>query len=522
MEKNNLLFFQQATKLICGSLDIDITLKNCFEFLKKYMPVDGMAMNIYDRETRTVKNIASACDPGDQIMEKLNSFKLSREAADFIENMPAKVEPAQIINHPEQQVIANLAWEYIGKSEISILIMHPVIGDVRFGVVYLYSKGFNRYEPEHSRLLTLLHDPFAIAFANTLKHQEIVGLKEMLADDNFYLNKQLLSISGDEIIGKNQGLKNVMDQVGQVAKLSSHVLLLGETGVGKEVIANSIHYSSTRAEGPFIKVNCGAIPENLIDSELFGYEKGAFTGALHRYRGRFERADKGTIFLDEIGDLPLSAQVKLLRVIQHREVERVGGSKPVFVDIRIIAATHRNLEEMVKKGDFREDLWFRLNVFPIMIPPLRHRFSDIPELVNYFILKKSREMNLKSPPVPEPGFFEKLCDYKWPGNVRELENVVERALIKNFSQPHKKPLFFDISGESLKEETIFAKPSSSDNIDYNLDNLIKNHILEVLQKTKGKIKGKGGAAEYLGVNPSTLRNKMNRLQIPYGRNINYN
>ena len=239
--------------------------------------------------------------------------------------------------------------------------------------------------------------------SKALEHQEIIRLKDMLADDNRYLFDELRSASGDEIIGSDFGLKAVMRMVQQVAPLDSPVLLLGETGTGKEVIANAIHYSSPRKDGPFIKVNCGAIPETLLDSELFGHEKGAFTGAISQKRGRFERANKGTIFLDEIGELPAQAQVRLLRVLQTKEIERVGGTTSIPVDIRIISATNRNLQEMIASGRFREDLWFRLNVFPIMIPPLRQRREDIPALVHHFIERKSKELKLTERPVLAPG-----------------------------------------------------------------------------------------------------------------------
>ena len=250
--------------------------------------------------------------------------------------------------------------------------------------------------------MSLLNEPFAIAFSNTLKHQEVLRLKDLLADDNRYLHRELLHLSGEEIVGADFGLKRVIEMVRQVAPLNSPVLLLGETGVGKDVIANAIHYSSPRKDGPLVKVNCGAIPETLLDSELFGHEKGAFTGAISQKRGRFERANQGTIFLDEIGELPSPAQVRMLRVLQYKEIERVGGTNPIPVDIRLIAATNRNLEEMVKTKQFREDLWFRLNVFPIHIPPLRERKEDIPALVRHFVKRKSRELKLAYTSSPCP------------------------------------------------------------------------------------------------------------------------
>jgi len=240
------------------------------------------------------------------------------------------------------------------------------------------SPGGGAFSPGHLDLLEAAAEPFSIALANALAHEAVLKYRDVLLDDNRFLKNELLSRADDEIIGGNSGLRNVMEMVRQVAPLNNTVLLFGETGTGKEVIANAIHFGSPRREGPFIKVNCGAIPESLIDSELFGYEKGAFTGAVTSKRGRFERADGGTIFLDEIGELPLQAQVRLLRVLQTREIERVGGTRPIPVDIRVIAATHRNLESMVSESRFREDLWFRLNVLPIILPPLRHRKEESP------------------------------------------------------------------------------------------------------------------------------------------------
>ena len=348
-----------------------------------------------------------------------------------------------------------------------------------------------------------------------LRHQEVSRLKDMLADDNRYLFEELRSASGDEIIGSDFGLKPVMEMVRQVAPLDSPVLLLGETGTGKEVIANAIHYSSPRKDGPFIKVNCGGIPETLLDSELFGHEKGAFTGAVAQKRGRFERADKGTIFLDEIGELPLQAQVKLLYVLQKKEIERVGGTRSIPVNIRIISATHRNLEEMTASGRFREDLWFRLNVFPITIPPLRQRKEDIRALVHHFIERKTKELKLKERPVLGHGAIDRLVAYDWPGNVRELENMIERALIQ-----HR-------GGGALSIETLLPKPVTGDRTPIQdsgrnrdlppLDEMTAQHIRQALEMTGGKINGPGGAAQILGIHPNTLRNRMNRLGIPYGR-----
>jgi transcriptional regulator with GAF, ATPase, and Fis domain len=304
-----------------------------------------------------------------------------------------------------------------------------------------------------------------------------------------------------------------MEMVRQVAPLDSPVVLLGETGVGKEVIANVIHYTSSRRDSPFIKVNCGAIPENLIDSELFGHERGAFTGAIAQKRGRFERADGGTIFLDEIGELPLQVQVRLLRVLQQKEIERVGGTKTITVNVRIIAATHRDIAELVRTNVFREDLWFRLNVFPIIIPPLRRRTEDIPALVHYFIEKKAKGLKIYPLPAVSSAEIERLKTYDWPGNIRELENLIERELIFGRGKGTNELLKF--------EHLTAARVDGAETLNelnhsfFTLDEVDSQHIGRALQNSNGKIAGPKGAAKLLGMNPNTLRSRMRKLGIPF-------
>jgi transcriptional regulator with GAF, ATPase, and Fis domain len=304
-----------------------------------------------------------------------------------------------------------------------------------------------------------------------------------------------------------------MAKVQHVAPLISPVLLQGETGTGKEVIANAIHSLSPRNGGPFVKVNCGAIPDTLIDSELFGHEKGAFTGALSRKIGRFERANGGTIFLDEIGELPLPAQVRLLRVLQENEIERVGGTQTVKIDIRVISGTHRNIDRMVQEGQFRDDLYYRLKVFPIYLPPLRERKPDIPALVHHILRKKAQTLGFRRTATLAPGAMERLLAYPWPGNIRELENVIERAMILADGKPLE---FLDLTGQN----TTFAAPCATpaDLASPNsLADVMKAHIEEVLAACNGRVEGPTGAAKALGLNPSTLRFRMRSLGIPYGR-----
>jgi transcriptional regulator with GAF, ATPase, and Fis domain len=440
-------------------------------------------------------------------------------------------EASKFLEHPEIKTLITdraeqhpIARPWIGRGLLnkndSILTLRLFLQDEYIGAASFFARGSGRFSQEHADLVAPLREPFAIALSNSLRYKELLELKNLLAEDNRFLQSELRQIAGEEIIGTDFGLKDVMKMVRQVAPLSSPVLLLGETGTGKEVIAGAIHNLSPRKSGPFIKVNCGAIPENLVDSELFGHEKGAFTGALSRKRGRFERANGGTIFLDEVGELQPDAQVRLLRVLQDKEIERVGGTEPIKVDIRIIAATHRDLETMIKDGTFREDLYFRINVFPITIPSLRERTGDIPALVQYFMHKKSREIGRKEIPSLAPGALEQLIAYSWPGNVRELENSVERALILNKGES----LVFHDLHVSLKPEFHFKQglesefhPNLQDKNSLALDAVMSGHIRQVLEITGGKIEGKGGAAELLQMNPSTLRKRMRKLGIPFGR-----
>jgi transcriptional regulator with GAF, ATPase, and Fis domain len=419
-----------------------------------------------------------------------------------------------VIDSEEQNPVAREMLRYHGLQGSSILRMQLTTEDGRFGSVVVTAAGADRYTAEDARLLQLLEDPFTIAMANNLVHREVLRLRDRLADDNRQLQRELLHISGDEIVGVDFGLREVMHKVRQVAPTDSPVLLTGETGVGKDVIANAIHLGSLRRDGPFIPVNCGAIPESLLDSELFGHEKGAFTGALSRKRGRFERADTGTILLDEIGEMPLEAQVRLLRVLQHREIERVGGTDRIPVDIRIIAATNNDLATMVRAGRFREDLWFRLNVFPIVVPPLRDRGGDIPALVQHFIERKAGELKIGETPQLAPGAIDDLMAYDWPGNVREIENLVERAMILHRGEP----LRFDDLGTSHPRIATGPSPASDDE-PLDLDTLISRHIRRVLGMTGGKIHGPGGAGELLGMNPNTVRYRMRKLGIPFRKQL---
>ena len=330
---------------------------------------------------------------------------------------------------------------------------------------------------------------------------ETIRLKEQLEAERAYLQEEIkLENNHQNIIGQSDSLKYVLYKIEQIAVSDTTVLILGETGTGKELAARAIHDLSLRKGRTLVKVNCASLSVGLIESELFGHEKGAFTGALSRHLGRFEVANGATLFLDEIGELPLELQAKLLRVLQEGEFERLGSSLTIKVDVRIVAATNRNLEEEVRKGRFREDLWYRLNIFPITMPSLRERMDDIPLLVNSFVKKIARRLGKTIEVIPVT-VMEALQDYPWPGNVRELENVLERAVI-NSSGPKlrlvdelKKP-FKDLS----------ASPKT-------LEAVERNYIMQVLEQTRWKVSGKNSAAEILGLDRSTLRARMAKLNI---------
>lgn len=512
------VFFREATLRICSSLDIGEALRSFFEYVRSQIPATRMYLHVHDVDLNLTQLVASAGeDPLDgaarlfYFPETGRDERALRIRAELLLNEGA----IRVWNQPQEEKGIPEILQGLGLApESSLMNMHlKLAGGNQIGSFAVFADGLDQYTAEHVRLLKMLHRPLAIALSNALKHQEVTRLKDLLADDNRQLYADLRSASGDEIIGSDFGLKAVMTLVRQVAPLDSPALLLGETGTGKEVIANAIHYSSPRKDGPFVKVNCGAIPEPLLDSELFGHERGAFTGAISQKRGRFERADKGTIFLDEIGELPPQAQVRLLRVLQEKEIERVGGTNPISVDIRVISATNRNLQDMVASGRFREDLWFRLNVFPIMIPPLRQRREDIPALVHHFINRKSRELKIPHRTELVPGAMEKLLAYHWPGNVRELANLIERALIQNRSGA----LSFETlpAAHAQADHEVPRKSGPNPNV-LSLQEINSRHIRQALEMAGGKINGPGGAAQILGLNPSTLRARMKKLGIPYG------
>lgn len=380
--------------------------------------------------------------------------------------------------------------------------------------------------PEITETLCAALEPIAIALDTSHRFRELMSLRRAAEADRASALRRLGRDSlAEQVIGEQSGLRAVMDRVSLVAHSDVPVLILGETGSGKEVIARTIHERSPRASGPFLRVNCGAIPPELIDSQLFGHERGAFTGATERRLGWFERADAGTLLLDEIGELPPAAQVRLLRVLQEGVLERVGGQQPVRVDCRIIAATHRDLAEMVRQRTFREDLWYRLAVFPIFVPPLRDRPQDLAPLAEHFAHRAAVRFGLPDFEIT-PADLQRLATYHWPGNIRELAAVIDRAAL--LGRGHRLALDAALGPpehpspprHSTTTATTHPNNQPNNNPDHQpnqptptLDDTIRAAIQHALARSAGKVEGPAGAAQALNLNPNTLRSKMKKLGI---------
>jgi transcriptional regulator with GAF, ATPase, and Fis domain len=513
MKINENEFFREAVIRICSSLEIEKGLSNCLSYVRGVMPADEMVLTVYQKDQGNLEIVATTNDPTG--MQLTKSVPLPSSLRKSFEE-PHLFPRVRIADFSTDEITRCFA-EKNNWVDSSVIAVRLIVEGGLVGTLLIRANGKDRYTEDDAKLWSLLNEPVAIALANSRRFLELKRLQELVSDDSKYFQDELRRNFNEDIIGAGVGLKGVMDAIFKVAPASSPVLLFGETGTGKEVIAHAIHRLSARNRGPMITVNCGAIPESLIDSELFGHEKGAFTGATSQQRGRFERAHGGTIFLDEVSELPINAQVRLLRVLQEKELERVGGSHPIKVDIRIISATNRDLKLLLKNGSFRRDLYYRLAVFPVFIPPLRERKDDIPALADHFMARKSKEMGLPSMPRLAPGAVEKLMEYNWPGNVRELNNVIERALIVNKGKPLTFNELRDEPPEDGVTERSMPVPMIENGGDLSLQSVEERHIKKVMEMTYGFIDGRRGAAAILKIKPGTLRHRMRKLGIPFGK-----
>jgi len=482
-------------------------LTEIYKLLSNFLPIDTMSMAIYTPNNGILNYKAFVINKNTILLDEF--IKLSSMGQKTVDEF---IKTTQKIFSFDNSHDIPYAKEVINffrvKDNVSTLIVYNKVGIKKYAGLVFAAYGQNRYKQEHIDLANHLNDVFIELIQHLLLELKETSKKRQHLTENKEVRDLIEYQRIDLVLNSQRGLRDILNQVEQIAPLDSPVLITGETGVGKELVANLIHGASHRVDGPFICVNCGAIPESLLDSELFGYEKGAFTGAGQMRAGYFEQANNGSLFLDEIGELTLAAQVKLLRALQNKMIQRVGGTHAIPVDVRIIAATNRDLISMIKERKFRADLWYRLNVFPIEVPPLRKRKSDIPTLVQYVINNKLFEMNLPFQPVLGTNAMKQILMYDWPGNVRELQNVIERELILCKGSPLTFSNLTERMPDSKKGRIVIENEPF-----LTMDQMMIKHIQKSLKLSKGKIDGPGGAAELLAMNPSTLRARMRKLGI---------
>jgi formate hydrogenlyase transcriptional activator len=503
----------EINNAIINNLTQQALFLSAYEAIRRVVPFDRAAFLLYKPESKCLNLISMDSD------QESDFFRLGKDYDLEASSISAWVLENQM---PVMRGDLDLEQESAGDRRLvmegikSYCVVPLVAMGRSIGTFTVWSEAKNRYTHADAELLQEVANQVALAIANMKSYEEIANLKARLEKENVYLQEEIRTVHNfEEIVGSSPPLLALLQRVDQVAPTDSSVLIFGETGTGKELIARAIHDRSTRKNRPLVKVNCSAISAGLVESELFGHVKGAFTGAFERRIGRFELADGGTLFLDEVGELPLEMQVKLLRVLQEREFEPVGSNRSVRVDVRIIAATNRNLQEAIDAGTFRSDLYYRLNVFPLVVPPLRERQSDIPELAMFFVSRYARNVGKKIEAISTSA-TEKLKSYTWPGNVRELQNVIERALILSQGS------ILDLDNDLL---TVASTPSFSvtstqqAQLDTTsvplktLEEVERTYIAEVLNQHGGVIEGANGAAKTLGMHPNTLRHRMEKLGI---------
>lgn len=490
----------EITNKIVSTLDPDTLLQAIAHEIQRIIPLDRTGLTLYDRSTDhfRIRALETTAPPA----SLFRGADIPRKGS----GMGWVFDHQQPLYRPDLPDGHRFFEDdhFLAEGLRSVLYLPLMTGGKILGSFQVASKIPSRYSQEDRDFLAQVAKQLALALDNALAYEEIKALRDQLHKENVYLQEEIQSdYNFEEIIGKSAGLRKVLQGIEQVAPTDATVLLWGETGTGKELIARAIHHLSPRGSRPLIKVNCAALPSGLVESDLFGHEKGAFTGAISRKIGRFELAHQGTIFLDEVGDIPLETQVKLLRVLQEQEFERVGGTQTIKVDVRVIAATNRDLEAAVAKQTFRADLFYRLNVFPVLVPLLRERQEDIPILAHYFASRYMKKMNKRIEAI-DHGTMERLMHYPWPGNVRELENVIERAVI------YCKGQVLIVGEEALSKPGDDAKPSPRL---MSLEEMERSYILQVLQQTKWVIGGKKGAAEILKMHPNTLRSRLSKLGV---------
>jgi len=504
---------------VVSALDLRELLTVVSASLRRLVAHEFASLSLYDAETHSLQIHALDFPVSKGLLQEGLSVPLEGSPP---ERALTTRKPVFVNRYNIERYSSDIARRVLNEGLKSVLCL-PLISHGRpLGTLCVGSLKEENFPRRDAELLQHVANQIAIAVENALAFGRVVDRANRLTQEKRYLQDEIRAEHNfEEIVGNSTALLEVLAKVEQVAPTDSTVLIWGETGTGKELIARAVHDRSRRKDRPLVKVNCSAISAGLVESELFGHVKGAFTGALDRRIGRFELANGGTIFLDEIGELPSETQVKLLRVLQEREFEPVGSSRSVRVDVRVIAATNRNLEESVRAGNFRDDLFYRLNVFPLELPPLRDRCSDIPKLAKFFLAHYTKKLG-KSIKEICPDTMARILEYSWPGNVRELQNVIERAVILCRQpilelEPDRAPIASRRVRSSVTEtnsQTGTAPSTASPSAPAStLKEIERNHILAVLRQTGGVIEGPKGAAKILDLHPNTLRHRINKLGI---------
>ena len=496
-ERDRLQVLLEITNALVSELDIRELFPNITACLRRVVPSEYSSLALLEEDGARLKNHALVFEGNPEIIPQGATVALDETPAGrAVETRRPIVLDALGL----AQFTSPLAGRLVAAGLKSLCCIPLITRNRVLGTMNIGSTKESAFAPADVDFLTQVAGQAAIAIENATAFQEIAQLKDRLAEEKLYLQDEIRAEQNfGEIIGDDPAFRRVLEQAATVAPTDASVLILGETGTGKELVARALHDLSGRRDRTFVKLNCAAIPTGLLESELFGHERGAFTGAIAQKVGRFELAHQGTLFLDEVGDIPLELQPKLLRALQEHEFERLGGVRTIKVDVRLVAATNRDLAQMIAEREFRSDLYYRLSVFPLSLPPLRERTADIGKLVRYFTQKYARRMNKRIETIPSAA-MDALTNYAWPGNVRELENLIERAVILTRGMSLEIPL-----------AELRAAPDAA--IPVTLEDAERDHIRRALEQANGLVGGPNGAAVRLGMKRTTLQSKMKKLGI---------
>jgi formate hydrogenlyase transcriptional activator len=502
-ERDRLSLLLEVNNAVVSVLDLHELLNVVSASLRRLVAHEYASISLYDAETQTLQIHALDFPVSKGLLKE--GLSVPVEGSPTGRAITTR-QPVLITRGDIEQFGSDIAQRILGEGLKSAYCLPLISHDRPLGTLVVGSLREENFPPKDAELLRHIANQIAIGVENALSYRRVVDRAKRLREEKLYLQDEIRTeYNFEEIIGESSALKTILEQLQTVAPTDSTILILGETGTGKELIARAIHNLSARQARTLVKVNCAAIPTGLLESELFGHEKGAFTGAIAQRAGRFELAHRGTLFLDEVGDIPLELQPKLLRVLQEHEFERLGSARTIRVDVRLVAATNVDLTQKVADNQFRADLYYRLNVFPLTIPPLRERREDIPLLVRYFAQKYARRMKRPIETIPVKAMTA-LTEYHWPGNVRELENFVERSVILSRGTELQVPL------AELKQRTKLSPLAPADGFT-TLENAERTHIVRALGEANWVIGGPAGAAARLGMKRTTLQSRMIKLGI---------